>query len=44
MYFTEINKTFLSTGHRFLSCYCEFALIEKQKKTTVKVLVEMRYR
>lgn len=32
-YFTEIHQKFLSTGHSFLPCDRDFALIEKQKKT-----------
>jgi len=42
-YFTEINQKFLSTGHSFLPCDRDFALIEKQKKTA-KVLVPSQWK
>lgn len=32
-YFTEINQKFLTSGHSFLPCDRDFALIEKKKKT-----------
>lgn len=32
-YFTEVNQKFLMTGHSFLPCDRDFALIEKCKKT-----------
>ena len=34
-YFTEVNQKFLVTGHSFLPCDRDFALIEKRKKTAV---------
>ncbi|KAL4153315.1 hypothetical protein QTP88_001148 [Uroleucon formosanum] len=39
----EINQKFLSTGHSFLPCDRDFALIEKQKKTA-KVLVPSQWK
>jgi len=42
-YFTEIHQKFLSTGHSFLPCDRDFALIEKQKKTA-KVLVPSQWK
>lgn len=34
-YFSQINQKFLATGHSFLPCDRDFALIERQKKTAV---------
>lgn len=33
-YFTEINQKFLTSGHSFLPCDRDFAIIEKKKRTS----------
>lgn len=37
-YFTEVHQKFLSTGHSFLPCDRDFALIEKQKKNNLALV------